>query len=351
MNDTKLTLRQKTIVNFLAQKKSASRADISVYLSSLYPVSKPTLARDIKELIDQKTIVSFGRGRQTVYSVISLHPLLIPVDLQTYFTVEPDQRKSAKKSFDLSILLYLGNLFSEKEKVHLEKNSPRLSQTVKKIDPTVYQRELERFVIELSWKSSKIEGNTYSLLETETLLKQSREASGHPKEEAIMILNHKSAFETILQKRSSFQNLSLSDVEQLHTVLVKNLPITTGMRKHAVGISGTVYKPPDNQWQIREAVQEAIQAINTIPYPLEKALISHAMIAYIQPFTDGNKRTARMLANAVLLAHDFYPLSYRSVDENMYKQALILFYETGNLYHVKRILVEQYQFALRTYFV
>lgn len=351
MNDTKLTLRQKAVVNFLAQKKSASRADISVHLASLYPVSKPTLARDLKELIDQKTIASSGRGRQTVYSVISTHPLLIPVDLQTYFAYEPDQRKTAKRSFDSSMFADVRNLFSEAERMHLDKTSPKLSQMVKKLDPTVYQRELERFVIELSWKSSKIEGNTYSLLETETLVKQFREAVGHPKEEAIMILNHKSAFETILQHRSSFHSLSLSDIEQLHSVLVKDLSITKGIRKHAVGISGTVYKPPDNQWHIREAVQKTIHAVNVARHPLEKALITHAMIAYIQPFTDGNKRTARMLANAVLLAHDYYPLSYRSVDETMYKQALILFYETGNLYHVKRIIVEQYQFALRTYFV
>ena len=73
------------------------------------------------------------------------------------------------------------------------------------------------------------------------------------------------------------------------------------------------------------------------------------MISYIQPFADGNKRTGRMLTNAILLAHDFYPLSYRSVDEDMYKKALILFYEQGSIYNLKEIFINQYKFA-GTYF-
>lgn len=83
----------------------------------------------------------------------------------------------------------------------------------------------------------------------------------------------------------------------------------------------------------------------------EKALVLLAMISYIQPFGDGNKRTARMLSNAVLLANDYYPLSYRSVDEVEYKEALLLFYEQNNLFHLKRIFVEQQKFAIENYFV
>src|SRR3989344_1168116 len=83
----------------------------------------------------------------------------------------------------------------------------------------------------------------------------------------------------------------------------------------------------------------------------KKPSLTSTLIAYIQPFADGNKRTARMIANAILLANDYFPLSYRSLDENEYKQALILFYETNNLYHVKRLFLEQYRFTLNTYFL
>ena len=133
--------------------------------------------------------------------------------------------------------------------------------------------------------------------------------------------------------------------------MVKDLNINTGIRSQAVGITGTVYRPLDNQWQIKECLEKIILIVNETVYPLEKALIILAMLSYIQPFADGNKRTARMLANAVLLAHDFYPLSYRSVDETFYKKALVLFYEQNSLYYLKKILLDQYKFALETYFL
>ena len=117
-----------------------------------------------------------------------------------------------------------------------------------------------------------------------------------------------------------------------------------------MGITGTVYKPLDNQWQIKEALEKLIAVINKTNNPLEKALIASTMISYIQPFADGNKRTGRMLTNAILLAHDYYPLSYRSVDEITYKKAPILFYEQNSLYQLKKIILDQYQLALKTYF-
>lgn len=214
----------------------------------------------------------------------------------------------------------------------------------------LYLKELERFVIELSWKSSKIEGNTYSLLETETLIKESVEAKGKSKAEAIMILNHKKAFESILAARSDYKNISLARISELHAVLTEGLSISKGVREQAVGITGTVYKPLDNKWQIIEALEKLSYAVNNAQYPLEKALIANSMISYIQPFADGNKRTGRMLTNAILLAYDFFPLSYRSVDEEMYKKALILFYEQGSIYSLKEIILSQYKFALNTYF-
>jgi len=93
-----------------------------------------------------------------------------------------------------------------------------------------------------------------------------------------------------------------------------------------------------------------IANLNRVEYPLEKAMFTIAMISYIQPFTDGNKRTARMLANAVLLANNYFALSYRSVDETFYKKALVLFYEQNSLYYLKQIILDQYKFALNTYF-
>lgn len=187
-------------------------------------------------------------------------------------------------------------------------------------------------------------------METESLIKEQKEAVGKSKNEAIMILNHKTAFEEILKNKDNLRNISLSKINQLHNILVKNLNISSGIRKQAVGITGTTYHPLDNEHQIREVFEKTIIIINKTSNPFEKALIAHFMISYIQPYTDGNKRTARMLTNAILLAHDLYPLSYRSVDEDEFKKALILFYEQGTVIEIKRLFIEQIKFANETYF-
>lgn len=165
-----------------------------------------------------------------------------------------------------------------------------------------------------------------------------------------MILNHKNAFSGIMNHPKVYKKISFSAILQLHNIIVKDLNVDTGLRKRAVGITGTLYKPLDNEWQIREAMEKLISIVNKIKYPLGKALVILSMISYIQPFSDGNKRTARILANASLIANDFYPLSFRSVDESFYKKALIVFYEQNSLFYLKRMITDQYRFAISTYF-
>ncbi len=317
----------------------------------MFLVSKATLARDLAILIKAKLISSFGNGPTTIYNPVQIHPLLAYIDLAQYFALEPDARKHAKTQFDPTVFDKIPGVISELERRGLQTVFRSFSAATQGLDHTILERELERYVIELSWKSLKIEGNTYTLLETENLIKQGEEALGRTKQEALMILNHKDTFKTIIKHRAEFRKLTASNIFELHNTLTKGLNIASGLRKQAVGITGTTYRPPETEWQIRDVFERMIEVINKIEYPLEKALLATALIAYIQPFADGNKRTARMLSNALLLGHDYLPLSYRSVNESEYKEALILFFETNDLYHIKRLFLEQYRFALRTYFV
>ncbi|MDP1743684.1 MAG: Fic family protein [Candidatus Amesbacteria bacterium] len=300
-------------------------------------VSKPTLFRDLKALVELGLVRSSGVGKATIYNKIVQNPLL--AHAKKLSTKEPIL-------FNFEIFDHLSNLFTPKE-MPIHKN---LSEQLERLDKTIAKKELERFVIELAWKSSQIEGNTYTLLETEALIKTQQEAIGHTKEEATMILNHKSAFDLIIENREKFKILNLSDITQLHNILIDNMDVTPGIRKHPVGITGSIYRPLDNEWQIREALEKMITAVNKSGYPLEKALIIMSVLAYIQPFADGNKRTSRMLANALLVAYDYYPISYRAVDEIEYKKAIINFYEQNSLYELKKILIIQYKFALDNYF-
>lgn len=350
MNDTNTNPRQKRILEIISQSDGISRLEIKNKLGNIFSGSTPTISRDLSFLLEEKLISVNGKGRSTRYFPINTNPILKYIDIDQYFIPEPDQRIGAKKTFDFTIFETLQPLFTLAEIKEINKVNKSFSRKSKNLSRDIYLKELERFTIELSWKSSKIEGNTYSLLDTETLIKQGIPAPGHPKDETIMILNHKRAFESILENLSDFNAISISKISQLHNFLIKGLKVSIGVRRQAVGITGTVYQPLDNEWQIKEALEKYISAVNKVKFPLEKALITLAMISYIQPFADGNKRTARMLSNAILLANDFYPLSYRSIEETTYKKALIIFYEQGNLYHLKKIIVDQYRFALNTYF-
>jgi Fic family protein len=126
---------------------------------------------------------------------------------------------------------------------------------------------------------------------------------------------------------------------------------TFGLRKHAVGITGTRYQPLDNMHQIREALEKLIVSVNHNINPFAQALISMVLLAYIQPFEDGNKRTSRLLGNAILLANDICPLSFRSINEAEYKKAMIIFYEQHSLHYFKQLFIEQFKFAVEHYFL
>lgn len=351
MNETNLTTRQKRVLEVVGQANGFSRLEIEEKIKKIYPISKPTLIRDLNVLVKLKVVKSEGNGKNTRYFPVIKNPLLRYFDIERYFSVEPDRRENVKTKFNFEVFKHLSGLIDFEEKKSLDDKYINFSNATENLSKDILKRELERFIIELSWKSSRIEGNTYSLLETETLIKQSIEAVGHTREEAVMILNHKKAFESILSNRFDFKKMTKANINQLHNLMVKDMGITAGVREQAVGITGTTYRPLDNKWQIEEALEKLVAAINKSKYPLEKALIANSMISYIQPFSDGNKRTGRMLANAILLAYDYYPLSYRSVDENTFKKALILFYEQNSMYSLKKILLDQYLFALKTYFV
>ena len=348
VNDTILNTRQEQILKLLKQRPEMSRSEMAGLISSKKTISRITLIRDLNGLMKQELVSAKGKGKARVYSLTQDSPLLEYVNIDNYFELDIDKR-GAKKDFNPGVFNKLSSPYSKGEVLLWEESAKEFRERIGKLDKSIYKRELERFVIEFSWKSSQIEGNTYDLLETETLIKENIEAKGHSKEEAVMILNHKDAFERVLNKKGGFTRLTFSDVTQLHGVLTKGL-VSSGIRSQPVQISGTIYSPMQNSHDIESALTRLVTLINKTPFPPEKALIAACMIAYIQPFADGNKRTARMLANGILLAHGYFPLSYRNVDVNEYRKALILFYEQNNLYHFKRIFIEQLEFATQNYF-
>lgn len=350
MNETILNKRQKNILELLKNRGEVSRSELERLLGAKESASRATIIRDLNQLIGFGFVASKGRARSTSYALISANPLLEYIDLENYFDLDTVQREG-QESFNEEIFRNLSSLFTPEEVALWEESAKEFKKRGSELDASIFKRELERFIIEFSWKSSQIEGNTYDLLETETLIKQKIAAKGHSKEEAVMILNHKEVFDAILKEKESFKKITLADLTQIHRILAKGLGVSSGVRDQPVRITGTLYQPLSSRHEIEEVLRKLIEHINRLEFPPEKALVAAAMVAYIQPFADGNKRTARVLSNTLLMAFDYFPLSYRDVDVNEYRRAMIVFYEQNNLYHLKRLFLEQLKFAVNNYFL
>ena len=338
------------ILQYLHYHPLSSRADITA--GTAFKGSDATLKRVIAAGIKAGDIVAEGKARATRYRLSPQAQLLMPLNLDTYFALEVDERQvHSSYNFELiNGLLTETRLFSDKEQTHLDALQDEFRQHVNELTDNEYRKEMERLGIDLSWKSSQIEGNTYTLLETERLLRESKTAEGKTKEEAVMLLNHKDALNFILDNPDYLQELTVSHIEDIHQLLTKDLSIDKGLRRHRVGITGTNYHPLDNEFQIREAMRDACKLINSKYNIFEKALLTLLLLSYIQPFLDGNKRTARITSNAILIANDYCPLSFRSIDSIDYKKAMLIFYEQNNLYAFKQIFIEQFEFAVKEYF-
>ena len=338
------------ILQYLHYHPLSSRGDITA--GTAFKGSDATLKRMIAAGIKAGDIVAEGKARATRYRLSPQAQLLMPLNLDTYFVLEVDERQ-VQSSYNFELingLLAETRLFSDKEQSHLDALQDEFRQHVSELTDNEYRKEMERLGIDLSWKSSQIEGNTYTLLETERLLRESKTAEGKTREEAVMLLNHKDALSFVLDNPDYLKELTVSHIEDIHQLLTKELSIDKGLRRHRVGITGTNYHPLDNEFQIREAMRDACELINSKSNIFEKALLTLILLSYIQPFSDGNKRTARITSNAILIANDYCPLSFRSIDSIDYKKAMLIFYEQNNLYAFKQIFIEQFEFAVKEYF-
>lgn len=342
--------RTHIILKFIQNNPFVSSKEIHKNIAP--DVGYATVKRILAKLKNNKLIVTDGQGKATKYKLSPSYELFKPIEIEEYFETEIDDR-SIKEGFNLNLISEIlpeVELFSKKELENLNDLQAHYKKNISELSELQYNKELERLAIDLSWKSSQIEGNTYSLLETERLLKEKETAAGKTKDDAIMLLNHKEAIDFIIEDPAYLNPLTVSRLEDIHSILIKDLGVDRNIRKRRVGISGTNYKPLDNEYQIREALEQMCKLVNNKKNIFEKALLLLILTSYIQAFNDGNKRTARILSNAILISNNYCPISFRTIDSVEYKKAMLLFYEQNNLTAFKEIFISQFKFAVNTYF-
>ena len=326
---------KKVILEYIKTHPGVSSRQIEEAMNG--EVSLATVKRMVNELMNNFYVYAEGKARATRYYASAL---FAPVDLDEYYSKEVDEREvQTGYNFDLipNVLSKVA-LFTKEEMDELNALQTQFAENFSSLSEEQKRREMERLGIDLSWKSSQIEGNTYSLLETERLLKEKQTAAGKTKEEAIMLLNHKDALDFIVANPDYLQHLTISRIEDIHSLLIKELGVDRNIRTRRVGITGTNYRPIDNEFQIREALQQTCDLVNARDNVFEKALYILVLLSYIQAFNDGNKRVARITSNAILIANKYCPVSFRTVDSIDYKKAMLLFYEQNNIIKVSFVL-------------
>ena len=300
----------------LVANATIAQPDNRVYMAEIVPLSKP--ARDVLAIVTRpeglRTPVSYNREFLQNY-----HP-----NIDTYLSLEEKQR-----------LALLGKTVRDKQPAG------------------TYAREiLNRLLIDLSWNSSRLEGNTYSLLDTERLIALGEAADNKSAMEAQMILNHKDAIEFLVQGNDGI-DFNRYTILNLHALLSHNLlpdPSASGrLRQFGVGINRSVYTPLGVPQHIEEMFELMLDIASRIEDPFEQAFFIMVQLPYLQPFDDVNKRVSRLAANIPLNRFNLAPLSFIDVTNEIYIQGMLGVYELNRVELLKDVFLWAYERSCMRY--
>lgn len=239
---------------------------------------------------------------------------------------------------------------SEKERTHLAQvgRPPIVGQPA----GTYAKQILNRLLIDLAWNSSRLEGNTYSLLDTRRLIELGEEAKGHAHLDAQMILNHKDAIEFLVSAADDI-GFNRYTILNLHGLLANNLlpdPTAAGrLRYIAVGIERSAFHPLEVPQLIKECFDQILATAAAIRDPFEQAFFVMVQLPYLQPFDDVNKRVSRLAANIPLIKANLAPLSFADVPRQTYTEAVLGVYELNKVDLLKDVLIWAYERSAARY--
>ncbi len=239
---------------------------------------------------------------------------------------------------------------SAKERAHLQAVGTPISG--EQPAGTYAKQILNRLLIDLSWNSSRLEGNTYSLLDTKRLIEFSEVAEGKEQLEAEMILNHKDAIEFLVNAEEEI-GFNRHTILSLHALLANNLladPGATGrLRRVAVGIEKSVFHPLEMPQLVEDCFNQILATAEAIENPFEQAFFVMVQLPYLQPFEDVNKRVSRLAANIPLIKTNLSPLSFTDVPITTYTEAILGVYEMNQVDLLKDVFIWAYERSASRY--
>lgn len=338
-----MPLADQAILDYIADHPGAGREAIRRHVAP--EASAPTIWRALRRLVEEGRLEVSGKARATGYTLAG--SASVRAHLQTPY----NRRRPAtynKEFIDRYVpgkSFYLG-----------EADRQRLHEAGRPVPPppagTYAHRVLERLLVDLSWASSRMEGNTYDILETERLIRFGEEAAGRDRREAVMILNHKEAIQYVVDHLADI-SISRPDIFNIHALLADGLLVDPAMagrlRRIPVGISHSSYRPLDDPYAIEEEFDILLNKAAAITDPFEQSFFVLVHLPYLQAFADINKRTSRVASNISLLKSELAPMSFLTVDDATYIDGLMGIYELNNVSLLRESYIDAYLASAENY--
>ena len=339
-----MKLSEQALLDYIAAHPGAGREAIRRHAAR--DASETTVWRALKRLVDGGRLEVSGKGRATGYSLAGAD--VVRAHLQTPY----NRRKPVSYEKEFLDRYVPGKSFylAEADRRRLHAAGTPAGGPVPA--GTYARRILERLLVDLSWASSRMEGNTYNILETERLIRYGEEATGKDRKEAVMILNHKEAIQYVVDNLGEI-TISRGHVFNIHALLADGLLIDPAMagrlRRMPAGISHSSYKPLEDPYQIEEEFQILIAKAAEITDPFEQSFFLLVHIPYLQAFDDINKRTSRIASNVPLLKADLAPMSFMTMDDSAYIDGLLGVYELNNVALLCEVYLDAYMTSAENY--
>jgi Fic/DOC family len=340
-------------------------AEIADFLGNQIP--RRTLQSRLKRLVEDRRILRDGKGRWARYRAPgAVPPPSADAADQTLVSLSAESREiraylrqplAARKpvGYDRQFL----DAYRPGKTFYLPDDArARLAEigarSASRQEPAgTYARQiLNRLLIDLSWNSSRLEGNTYSLLDTKRLIEFGQEAEGRDRLDAQMILNHKDAVEFLVNNAAEI-GFNRYTILNLHAILANNLLAddrAAGRLRHiGVGIDGSVYHPPETPQFVQECFEQLLATASAITDPFEQSLFVMVQLPYLQPFDDVNKRVSRMAANIPFIRANLSPLSFTDLPRGLYSHAVLGVYELNRIEFLRDVFIWSYERSAERY--